>query len=392
MVLYVSKRHYPADTTIILPSHNVNKAPIKVKLDKEYNKDDTIYYHDPYSALFALGMKRNVWLTRKAANWNVTGFGNRSWWLAIKEYTLSNDEKITQMKFSANGNNLFFSTDKNDIYRLSNLNNARTFDEGDYIFGHNIITELTKIGNSGYQAVTGIAVDPNDANNIIVTLGNYGENSYVYLCTKASYAIGSNTLSNFINITGELPHMPTYCALFEKEESSKRVLLGTDMGVFMTENLFEQVSSTQSVEWTPMQEGAGPVPVFQITQQTYGGNNNGTIYIGTHGNGFFENRTYLSIDDEKPEGNTINSDALTLSIYPNPVENNAKVSVNLHNSGNVVFEIVNLSGQVIRKFNKGYLLKGENTVHLALGDLKEGVYLIQINSNNNNGATRFIKK
>ncbi len=392
LIMLEAKMHYPADTTVVFPSHNVNKAPITITLDKEYNIDDTIYYRDPYRALFALGMKRNLWITRKAANWNTTGFAARDWWLATKTYTLSNDEEITQMRFSTDGDHLFFSTSDQDIYRLSNLNMVRTFDEADYIFGTNIITELTKIGNSGGQTVTGIAVDPNNANNIIVTLGNYSESRYVYLCTKAAYATESSSLSNFTNITGELPHMPVYCALFEKEEGSKRVLLGTDMGVFMTENLFEQVSSTQDVDWTPMQDGMGPVPVFQITQLTYGGNNNGVIYVGTHGNGFFENRTYLSIDDEKPEGNASYSEELSLSIYPNPIENNAKVSVNLYNSGNVVFEVINLSGQVIRKFDMGYMLKGENKVDIALGDLKQGVYLIKINSQNNSGAARFIKK
>ena len=399
--MFIARQDYPADTTVIFPSHNVNKAPIPVTLDKVYEKGDTIYYDDPYSALFALGMSRNVWLTRKAANWNIT-LGQKDWWRALKKgtlrYSFSNpegDEYVTQMAFSADGNHLFFSTSDQNLFRLSNLNHARTFEDADYLFGNNIVTELTKIGNSGSRYITGIAVDPNNINNMIITLGNYGNDDYVYLCTKSSYANSSSSLSNFTNITGGLPQAPAYCALFEMNEDNNTVLLGTDMGVFMTEGLFEQVSSTNEVEWTPHQQAVGPVPVFQMTQQTakkYAQGTYGRIYIGTHGLGFFEDRTYESISDELPNGNGTISDALKLNIYPNPVLNSAKVSVDLKQGENIEFEVVNLSGQIVQRINAGYLFAGENTVNLDLNNLKEGIYLLQINSPSTKGVARFIKK
>lgn len=394
-VMFIARRDYPADTTIDMYSHNIFKAPISVTLDKDYNTKDTFYYDDPYASLFALGMARTVWLTRKAANWN-SPITYDDWWQALEGGTLSSDEYITQMVFSNDGDHLFFSTSQNEIYRLSNLNNARTFNDADYKLGKNIITELTKIGGAGSRTITGIAVDPNDVDNIIVTLGNYGNSSYVYLCTKASVATLNSSLTNFINITGGLPKAPVYCALFEMDNTTERVMLGTDMGVFMSEGLFEQVSSTSGVEWTATQEGVGPVPVFQITQQTkkYPGTvNYGRIYIGTHGLGFFEDRTYQSIfDDELPDSKSVVAETLDLSIFPNPVVNSAKVSIELKHSGNVNLEIVNMSGQIVYKVELGNLSAGDNTIDVQVGDINSGVYLLKVNTGGLSGTTRFVKK
>lgn len=401
MVAFIARKDYPTDTTVIFPSHNVNKAPISVTLDKVYKKGDTIFYHDPYSALFALGMKRNVWLTRKAANWNVT-LAQKDWWRALKKGTLrynfstpETDEYVTQLEFSADGNHLFFSTSDENLYRLSNLNEARTYNEADYLFGKNITTELTKIGNAGNRTITGISADPNDVNNIIITLGNYGNNDYVYLSKKAADALSSSSLSNFTNITGGLPQAPAYCALFEIDEDANRVLVGTDMGVFVADGLFDQVDGTSPVEWTPHQKNVGPVPVFQMKQQTskkWANSTYGIIYIGTHGLGFFEDRTYKSISDEMPNGDGVVSESLKINIYPNPVVSSAKVSIELKQPENVIFEVVNISGQVVYSYDAGQLHEGENTVDVDFSALNKGVYLMQINGQLTDGALRFVKK
>jgi len=387
---YISRRYYPADTTVIFPSHNVNRAPIEVTLDKAYMEGDTIYYEDPYSALFSVGLKRNVWLTRKGANWNVT-LAERDWWRAIKRGTLGNDECVSEMVFSADGNHLFFATEYNDIYRLSNIAMARTYDQGDYKYGKNIITELTQIGGSS-QAVTGLAVDPNNVDNLIVTLGNYKESAYVYLCTNVTTITSSTTMSKFTNITGNLPQAPAYCALFEMDENAGRVFVGTDMGLFKTENIF---SNTENATWEPFQEGVGPVPVFQIKQQTnkkWAGSTYGKIYIGTHGLGFFENDEYYAPTSVPELAETNASADMMVKMFPNPVQNSAKVSIDLKWGGNVNCNVVNTMGQVVKTFDSGRLSAGENTVDLNLSELKEGAYILQLQTASEKGAIQFLKK
>jgi photosystem II stability/assembly factor-like uncharacterized protein len=392
VVAFVCKQYYSKDTTLDMYSHNIFKAPIKVTTDKEYFKDDTLFYHDPYSSLFALGMKKYVWVTRKAANWN-DPILEKDWWKTLEMGFLETDEYVTQMSFSADGNNLFFSTNYNVVYRLSNLSKARTYEDADTKYGDNLVTEITKIGGFT-QAVTGISCDPNDVNNMIVTLGNYGNSNYVYLCTSATYCGSNSSIGNFTNITGNLPKAPVYCALFEMETEAHRVMLGTDLGVFMSEGVFEQISSTNSVNWEADHENVGPVPVFQIKQQInkkWAKGTYGRIYIGTHGLGFFENREFESISDEMPNTQFAINNNLKVKIYPNPVKFNAKVSILSNQNQEATIDIVNMAGQTVRQLGSQNLLFGENTVNIQIGDLPKGVYLLKVNTQNNTGTIRFIK-
>jgi hypothetical protein len=214
------------------------------------------------------------------------------------------------------------------------------------------------------------------------------------MCSKASTVNESANLSNFIDITGNLPKIPTYCALFEMNKQTKEVMLGTDMGVFVSNNVFAQVSNTNT-EWEPKQNGIGNVPVFQITQQTktYPWTvNYGRIYIGTHGLGIFEDRTYESISDNNNHRETISNTNITAKIFPNPVTNNAKVSITSNITTNVKIDIINMSGQIVKSIDKQRLINGSNTISLQLNDIEQGVYLLKIDTDNTNRVIRFMKK
>ncbi len=179
------------------------------------------------------------------------------------------------------------------------------------------------------------------------------------------------------------------------EPDAHRVMLGTDLGVFMSEGVFEQISSTNSVSWDADQENVGPVPVFQIKQQIskkWAKGTYGRIYIGTHGLGFFENRKFESISDEMPNTQFAINNNIKIKIYPNPVEFNAKVSIVSDQNQNATINIINMAGQTVRKLGSQNLMSGENTVNIQVGDLPKGVYLLQVNTQNNTGTTRFIKR
>ncbi|MBI9066127.1 MAG: T9SS type A sorting domain-containing protein [Salinivirgaceae bacterium] len=395
-VQFIARKDYENGQYVNFDSRNIYKMPVKVKLERDYAEGDTIYYHDPYSSLFALGMKREIWLTRNAENF-IDEINSRTWWQVLAYNTLSSDEYITQLAFSANGNHLFFSTSEQDIYRLSNLNNARTFYDASYddLAGSNQVTVLTKIGNANGRFVTGITCDPKNENNIMITLGNYGNDDYIYLCTQASYVNQSEDLNNFINVTGDMPKVPAYCALFEMKEEGKTAMIGTEMGVFMTDNLFSQVSAT-NVQWEPYQDAVGPVPVFQITQNTApyktSGGNYGKIYIATHGRGIFEDRTYVGIGDDFAEKAKQNKDELPIEIYPNPLVDDAILELTSTVNGELSIEIVNLSGQVVKIMNEGYKFSGDHKLNIKLGELTTGVYIMNVRIGEIKGSKRIIKK
>ena len=60
------------------------------------------------------------------------------------------------------------------------------------------------IANFGNRAITSIATDPENIENLVVTLGNYGNNDYVYYSTNAV----STTTVSYTHLT-----LPTICSV-----------------------------------------------------------------------------------------------------------------------------------------------------------------------------------
>lgn len=70
-----------------------------------------------------------------------------------------------------------------------------------------------------------------------------------------------------------------------------------------------------------------------------------------------------------------------VSIYPNPANNNAKLSFNLQTKGEVKIEVVNMLGQVVATQTSGVLVPGEQTIDFNTAGLESGAYMINIVSN-----------
>ena len=144
-----------------------------------------------------------------------------------------------------------------------------------------------------------------------------------------------------------------------------------------------------------MDNGLDPVPVFQIKQETTKWpwtENNGMIYIGTHGLGFFEYSGYLTSVDDSGSGLMTDGETLNANIYPNPVVDFVNVNFELTKPSSVKIRIYNMNGQVIRMIDAGKQSEGENTVQLQLNSLDQGAYLMHIETVCGQVTKRLIKK
>ncbi len=411
-VAFIARRDYEVDESVVFSSANIFGAPIPtiIGINEDhpeygdtigYKKNDTIFYHDPYGSLLALGMARTVWLTRKAASFvNPT---NEDWFRSIKlgiwEGSTSGNntdgmEKTTQLVFSEDGDNLFIATDHGFVYRLSNLKNARDKSTGcTSTEPDDVVTTVTKIAGFSSRAITGLATDPNNPDNLVVTLGNYGNSRYVYVCTKATTTGTSAGSNNFFDITDNLPTAPAYCALVEQTEGDGRVLVGTELGVFMAVDVFTQASST--LTWEPFNEGLDPVAVFQIDQTLTSDwtEKDGMIYIGTHGQGFFENSDYLyiGVEDIEPVAK-VDGSKVQMSVYPNPVSDMANINYVLPNDASVKMYLYNMNGQLLMTIDGGNKIAGsENTIQVQMSALPRGTYLLNVVAGQARSTERIIK-
>ncbi|KAA3650523.1 MAG: T9SS C-terminal target domain-containing protein [Bacteroidetes bacterium] len=160
---------------------------------------------------------------------------------------------VLALEFSKDGNYLFLGTNAGELYRVSDLDliNSDLPESGTgpdwYKYQNNQMAgKCEMVGKFSGRAITDIAIDPNNSNNMVVTLGNYGNANFVYRTTSAITMPRNQSNSNFEIIQGvglnQLPKAPVYTAVFDVTNPNK-LLVGTEIGVFGTENVFENTTA-----------------------------------------------------------------------------------------------------------------------------------------------------
>lgn len=387
---------YAAGDTLLIRS-NTNRYPFHHILTQNLDAGDELQVADPVQSRFFLGTDDGVWMTRQALD-----FSNTPEWYKIADI----DGMVQSMVISQDGDMMYVGTrggfgNSGKVYRISNIMSAWDSTTADVTGTQQVIeTELIREFATG-RWVTSIALDPADKDHIIVTLGNYGETTYIYRSTDATSANPS-----FQSRQGDLPAMPVYAALIPMNHSNT-VLIGTEYGVYATSDI-----TAPSPVWAEENEGMDKVPVHMFAQQTrnlpyitvreeidgevftdvYPGiSNYGEIAIGTHGRGLFSTKKYVGME-EPPVSYASGEKKPQIKIYPNPVfSDNANVEVKLKKQTRAVFRIFDMTGR-LHSEKTITLDPGEQNVSFNLGQLKRGTYIIQMVTDDNVASTtRFIK-
>lgn len=357
---------------------------------------DSIRIKDIVQSKLFIAAHNFVWMTK-----DVVKFGQEPEWFQIAAVLTAHGQP-TAIAYSKDSDYLFVGTRNGTILRIGNIALAYNYERADIRSSFCVIsTDVIQLPEFQNRFITSISVDQEDANHMIVTLGNYGNDHYVYRSTNA-LASPSNGIA-FTSITGNLPKMPVYSSIIEMNNSNIAVI-GTEYGVYTTTDL-----GSGDVTWTPENSGVGPIPVFQIRQQTifkdeyiiYSEDpstpplvyprvdNWGTIYMATYGRGVFRDDTYtwVGIDETgKPSASAVSQ----VNIYPNPVTTDAKFSFELNSSANVTVMIYNLNGQVVKKLNAGVLSVGGHNISMNCSDLQRGAYIVKIAAGNEMFSSKMI--
>lgn len=336
---------------------------------------------------FVIRTSQGIFLTKDAARLNAF---EPKWFKISGSPSLSNAENF---EFSADGNHLFIGTSSGQVWRISGLSMANDSLGLDTRSGSSIVTQ-TLIA-TGLGGVVNIAADHKNSNNMIATVSGYTTSNHVYRCTNALTA--STSTGNFVHIQGlaanALPKMPVYCVEIDYNDKNK-VIIGTDWGVWTTDNAFSAVSGNQVV-WTD--ESTAPmahVPVYAIEQQrsrSLSTVNSGYVYLGTHGRGFYQSSDLFTavnennFDDKKDKTFTPN-----LSVYPNPINNAGTISFDLNEKINAKVNIYNLSGSLVKTIDLGVKAEGNHKVKFDVSSLSIGSYIVSLQAGNNKSVAKFI--
>lgn len=401
----------PFKTTIRLyeNANDVNSEDfITVIADQDYNSGDTVYYssltgdrelayevqspisegdsiqlQDPVQSLFAIGFSGDdgVWVTRDAMRFGIL---NTEWWKVMDASGPSADfsnDQAHALEFSADGDHLFVGTSLGNVYRISGFNSAYSAEQAT-VGDPNCVLTVTKIYDaSSFVTITGLSSDPQNAENLLISVGGYSNNQSVLFSSQAASAGGTGS---FNSVDNGLPDIPVYSCLIDRDDEDV-FIIGTEHGIY--------ASDDAGASWTFDNNGMELVPVFDIRQQVkgweQGAKNPGVIYIGTHGRGIWRSETLMSINDHFDE--VANAPQIEgLEVYPNPAVNNTQVSFELPESSQVNMMVFDLNGRLVQELQLGQLPSGEQLINLSVTDLNQGIYLVNVQSETATSTAKLI--
>lgn len=401
-ITFIAREDYSQGDVLIVRSSNRGfdldaGHPFEYVLEQEeLLEGDSIRVKDIIQAKLFIAAHNFVWMTK-----DVVKFDKDTEWWQIAQVP-SGIGAPTAIAYSKDANYVFVGTSAGKILRIANIALAYDEDRADIRSPLCIIArDIIDIPEIDGRFITSIAVDQNESNNIIITLGNYGNDNYVYRSTNAlASPAGSVAIAD---ITGDLPKMPVYSSVIEMNNSNIGII-GTEYGVYTTSDLFGN-----GISWTAENSGVGIIPVFQIRQQTVYKrqfvlesddpttppliypevNNWGDIYMATYGRGIWRTEAFhvVGIDDAAAKADRNPSQ---VSVYPNPVITEARIAFEINNPSNVSIRVYNITGMLVREVNAGNLTAGAHELMVDCSGLTGGAYVIVVKAGNELFSNKFI--
>ncbi|MDY0279254.1 MAG: T9SS type A sorting domain-containing protein [Salinivirgaceae bacterium] len=411
----VTIRDYDDSTWYRVESANISGQYLNwYSGDTKYEAGDEIAYADPFQATMLFGMSDRIWFTRKVFNFQSPML--RFEWSDIfnkilyeKLPTSTTATRFVAVEFSSDGDIAYGATEpdhegKACIYRIANLHACTEPGHLSFqAFDNNVsdtsdrLTQIKTLGKISGRYITDLAVDPHNPEALIVTMGQYGNDDFVYVAANAATTASTDFNVNFVPIQGNLPPMPVYTACVNSNPNNpNQLLVGTDNGVFVTDNYLGA-----NVVWTEGNQGLGHYPVFDIRQyrrptRLSGAYTMGDFVIATHGRGVFVDTahryTIVGIDNpDYPNGITTSS-TLGVKVYPNPAQEVAYVNVVVTERTTVDIRIFDLTGKLVYSTTTGRVEAGSHVVTIPVDEFLIGTYIVHCTDGSKTQSTRLLKQ
>ncbi|MDD4603628.1 MAG: T9SS type A sorting domain-containing protein [Bacteroidales bacterium] len=365
---YAREINIPADSLIQITSANgikfpyLTTAPILV--------GDSIIVADPVASRFFFygnkadtNYKSGIFMTK-----DMLKFYKKPEYFVVLKDTAKVDF-ITTMAVSTDLNTLWAGTEKGRLLRVTGLINANDSLTANAFSSECVLVKDVFI-NPAFtdRYITSISIDSKNTNRVLITLGNYGNQDYVYYTTD-----GNSSAPTFNSVQSNLPQAAVYSGLIELNGSN--AIVGTDVGVFSTDNL-----ASGSPEWGSNMENIGDVIVTDIQQQKmhdFHIQNYGVLYLASYGRGLWMDTTFYAPVGIPPViGSNCAMGSLTLN--PNPAKDNFSFTCTNETSTPVMVIIYDLTGRQVFSKDFGTQQHGSFTGEVNLTGLPSGTYLVKV--------------
>ncbi len=276
-------------------------------------------------------------------------------------------------------NRVYIGTSNREVYRVDNANS-----------GTPVPTDITgtvapngfPVGTSSgaYPFVTCIAVDPANADNVIVVFSNYGIHNLFSSTNGGStwVRIGGN-----LNMTtGTSQPSLRWAAIQHLTSGGTIYWIAASTGLYATDSL--NGSSTVWVQQAANSIGNSVCDMVDVRPS------DGLVAVATHTRGVYTaNITSLSnittVHNLNPQSLDMN-----VELYPNPSSGKASISYYLPQQGNVELRIFNERGQMVQESNYNEVQQGNNLLPVDISKQPSGVYFCSLVSGGNVKTMRML--
>ena len=292
-----------------------------------------------------------------------------SGWSHLSNVNVGSASEISCLAISkVPANRLYYGTNLGKVFRLDGANT-----------GNPIPVNITGVNFPANGFVAYIDINPDNADHLMVTFSNYGVQSLFHSADGGSTwtAVGGNLEQN-ADGSGDGPSIR--CTKLLTFQGRKIIFAGTSCGLFSTTEL-----NGDSTIW--IKEGSttiGNVMVDMIdARQT-----DGFIAIGTHGNGVYS----AFYDPSAGIDEYIDNQSLIVgNIFPNPVQNEAKLEIIAEKNVNLQTIVYSSEGNLVKKLATKTLYPGKQYLSLQLAELTMGVYYVTLKAGKNRVVRKVIK-
>lgn len=303
----------------------------------------TPWMMDPNNSQTLYAGFQNVWKsTNRGTLWskpgNLGGSGNIVW--------LDVCAANTQYIYAARGNGVYKST-----------NGGTTW------------TNITGSLPTASAAITSVAVNPNNKDEIWATFSGYSSANKVFTSVDGG--------TTWTNISGGLPNLPVNCIVIQKNLAAKGIYVGTDVGVYYRDNT--------TGGWISFMTGLPNVIVNDL-EIFYPSN---IIRAGTYGRGVWQSPLHTKVISY-PSVNDYANTLHNVNIYPNPTNGSFEISFVADASMTYDVSITNSLGEEVY-FTEVKNFTGSYTHDVSLNNLSDGIYFLNINNGTNKISKKMVK-
>jgi hypothetical protein len=296
-----------------------------------------------------------------ASNWDSIATN----WVRFNDSLPVSGAKISCIAVSTTpANRVYFGTSSRRVYRIDNANNGTPtpVDVSSYVPASFFPTAY----------VSCVAVDPTNADHVMVTYSNYGVYSIFYSEDGGTtWTKAAGNLEQFPAGSGNGPSVRW--ARIMPVTGGTVFLVGTSAGLYAT----TKIDGLNTV-W--VQQGTNNIG-SSIVNMIDSRPTDGTVVLATHSHGMFSGTITNVNDIATPVNNLVlNPSSFNLSNFPNPFKNQTTISFHLQHGGYGRLDMLDAMGNNVKSMAALYFEDGDNHFTLHTEDIAPGIYycLLQI--------------